>query len=93
MLGRRRLDLGERGLEVAVGVDRAADRVRSVLGLRGQLELDDPAVASPPATTSTSDGPAGRSIATSRETSSFASFTYALPGPTILSTRAIVAVP
>ena len=46
-----------------------------------------------PSTTTTSDGPAGRSIATSRETMSFASFTYALPGPTILSTRPIVSVP
>ena len=45
------------------------------------------------ATTTTSDGPPGRSIGTSRETSSFASFTYALPGPTILSTRADVREP
>ena len=32
-------------------------------------------------------------MATSCETSSFASFTKALPGPTILSTRGIVSVP
>src|SRR5439155_1582290 len=41
-----------------------------------------------PRSTTTSDGPAGRSMATSRATASFASFTYGPPGPTILSTRA-----
>ena len=47
--------------------------------MRGSVPFD--------ATTTTSDGPAGRSIATSRDTASFASFTYAFPGPTIRSTR------
>ena len=41
----------------------------------------------------TSLGPAGRSIATWLETSSFAAVTQRLPGPTILSTGAIVSVP
>ena len=92
--GASRLDLGERALEVAVASTIAADGVGAVLGLRGELELGDRAGRRrAPSTTTTSDGPAGRSIATSRETSSFASFTYALPGPTILSTRAIVSVP
>ena len=93
VLRRDPLDLGERRLEV-VAVDDLADRVVPVLGLRGELELGDArGRRRGRATTTTSDGPAGRSIATSRETSSFASFTNALPGPTILSTRAIVSVP
>ena len=79
--------LGRELLRLLEGLDDAADRVGSVLGLRGELELDDPRSAPFDASTTTSDGPAGRSIATSRETASFASFTYAFPGPTILSTR------
>ena len=46
-----------------------------MLGLRGELELDDARIVPFDASTTTSDGPAGRSIATSRETASFASFT------------------
>ena len=45
------------------------------------------------AITSTSLGPAGRSIATCPETSSFASVTQRLPGPTIFATAGIVSVP
>ena len=41
----------------------------------------------------TSLGPAGRSIPTRLETSSFAAVTQRFPGPTILSTGAIVSVP
>ncbi len=93
MLRRERLDLGERALEVAVRFDDAADGVRPVLRLGGELELGDARVGAVPASTTTSEGPAGRSIATSRETRSFASFTNAFPGPTILSTRGIDSVP
>ena len=64
-----------------------------MLGLCSELQRGDPLVGTGPARTTTSDGPAGRSIATSRETRSLASFTYALPGPQILSTRGIVSVP
>ena len=64
-----------------------------MLGLGGELELDDERIGALPARTTTSDGPAGRSIATSRDTRSFASFTYVPPGPQILSTRGIVSVP
>ena len=45
------------------------------------------------ATTSTSLGPAGRSMPTRPETRSFAAVTQRLPGPTILSTAGIVSVP
>ena len=49
-------------------LDDAADGIVPVLGLRGQFELDDRGSAPFEASTTTSDGPAGRSIATSRET-------------------------
>src|SRR5262245_50953438 len=42
---------------------------------------------------SSSDGPAGQSIATSPVSCRFASVTYTLPGPTILSTRGTDSVP
>ena len=45
------------------------------------------------AITSTSLGPAGRSVATRLETRSFASVTQRLPGPTILATGSISSVP
>ena len=45
------------------------------------------------ATTMTSVGPAGMSMAQRSSTSSFAAVTQALPGPTILSTRPIDSVP
>src|SRR5579884_296850 len=45
------------------------------------------------ATTSSSDGPARPSIEQAPYTCRFASVTHTLPGPTILSTRAIVSVP
>ncbi len=45
------------------------------------------------AITTTSLGPAGRSIPTWEETSSLAAVTYALPGPTIRSTAGMVSVP
>ena len=47
----------------------------------------------PSASTSTSDGPAIMSMPTCPKTCFFASATKALPGPTILSTRGIDAVP
>src|SRR5690606_9060115 len=49
------------------------------------------AVAS--ATTSTSEGPAGQSMATTPLSCRLASVTYALPGPTTLSTRGTLWVP
>ena len=51
------------------------------------------ASAEPSASTSSSDGPAGASIATRDTTCSFASATYAFPGPTMRSTRGTEAVP
>ena len=45
------------------------------------------------AITSSSLGPAGKSIAQTPATCSFASATYALPGPTMRSTRGTVSVP
>ncbi len=45
------------------------------------------------ATTMTSVGPAGMSMAQESRTSSLAAVTQALPGPTILSTRVIDSVP
>jgi hypothetical protein len=93
MLRRQRLDVGEGAVGIPVEVDDAADRTLAVLGLGGELELRDALFRVAPASTTTSEGPAGRSIATSRETRSFASFTYAFPGPTILSTRGIDSVP
>ena len=60
-----------------------------MLGLGGDLALGGLGIPAAPEHDEHLGGPAGRSIATSRETSSFASFTYAFPGPTILSTAAI----
>ncbi len=45
------------------------------------------------ASTMTSEGPAGMSIATWPKTSSLAAVTHAFPGPTILSTARTVSVP
>ena len=45
------------------------------------------------APTSTSLGPAGKSMAQAPKTSSLAAVTQALPGPTILSTEGILSVP
>ena len=84
MLGSDRFGLLER-------LDDAAYGSLAVLGLSGELELDEAGILPFDARTTTSDGPAGRSIATSRDTASFASFTYALPGPTIRSTRSTYA--
>ena len=73
VLGRDRLGLLER--RDARG-RRRRGRARAARRARARS-----ARASPSPSTTTSDGPPGRSIATSRETSSFASFTYGLPGP------------
>ena len=81
-------------VEVAVdGYDAADGRRGRALPVRRARGPRCAASAPSEASTTTSDGPAGRSIATSRETSSFASFTNASPGPTILSTRGIGSVP
>ena len=72
--------------------DRRA--VRAVLGLGeevGGALAAGSAVSS--AITTTSLGPAGRSIATSPATSSFACVTKRFPGPTIFATLGIVSVP
>ena len=52
---------------------------------------DGSAVSS--ATTHTSEGPAIMSMPTSPETIFFAAATYALPGPVILATGAMLSVP
>ena len=92
MLRREPLDLRERSFDV-VAVDERADAVGAVLRCAASSSSAIAREPPRPSTTATSDGPAGRSIATSRDTISFASFTNALPGPTILSTRGIVSVP
>ena len=58
-----------------------------MLALGGELQLGHAPVGAVAERRRPRTGPAGRSIATSRETSSFASFTGALPGPTIFATR------
>ena len=83
--------------------DRAGDRrvvreedrlaVGAVLGLREQVRGDPAASAVASAITTTSLGPAGRSMRTRLDTRTFAAVTYGLPGPTIASTGSIVSVP
>ena len=57
-----------------------------MLGLREEVGRAEFGVGLSSATISTSLGPAGRSMPTRPETSSFAAVTQRLPGPTILST-------
>ncbi len=79
--------------EPPFGRDENRARGRIVLGLRQQIRGNPLGSAARPTRTTISLGPACRSIAQSAETSALAAATQALPGPTILSTRAIDAVP
>ena len=71
--------------------ERLALRPCSACARRSAAQASASAVSS--AITITSLGPAGRSMPTRLETSSFAAVTYAFPGPTMRSTGAIVSVP
>ncbi len=90
----QRVDLARHRVDVG-GVGAQQDRLRDlvVLGLREQVHRDPAAGAVPSATTRISDGPAIMSMPTVPNTRRFAAATYALPGPTILSTAGTVAVP
>ena len=85
-----RVDLAlDRVGEGGVGRDEDRRRVGAVLGLGDEVGRDasrDRPAAS--ARTIPSDGPAGRSMPTSPQTSILAAVTQALPGPTIRSTGA-----
>jgi len=75
MLGSGAVDLDECSLEIAA-IDDSTHTVPSPCSAWAATSRSAASASPPlPSTTSTSDGPAGRSIATSRETSSFASFT------------------
>jgi len=64
-----------------------------VFGLGDQVRRDEGRSAVLSATTSISEGPARKSMATSPRTSALAAVTHRLPGPTTLSTAVTVSVP
>ena len=91
---------GSAATSAATAAASAASRLSRIASLSGPCSACAsrsaahwPASAVASAITTTSLGPAGRSIAHALETSSFAAVTQRFPGPTILSTRAIVSVP
>jgi len=87
----QRGDVGQQRAVARHGGDARAKRSCSACATSSPATSSGAAESS--ATTSTSEGPASPSIPHTPKTCRFASVTYTLPGPTILSTRAMVAVP